>query len=82
MRKVDLTSRLPEGYHLDLVDDPCVIVLRRPDGTLVARFGRHAVAQEIRQAAEEDHRTLRARQEGRRGSLANRDPARPHRPPG
>jgi hypothetical protein len=82
MRKDDLTSRLPEGYYLDLVDDPCVIVLRRSDGTLVARFGRHAVAHKIRQAAEDDHRAHGARHEDRRESLANSDPARPHGPPG
>jgi hypothetical protein len=31
-------SNLPAGYTLDLVGDPCGIVLLRADGTLVARF--------------------------------------------
>jgi hypothetical protein len=31
-------SKLPAGYALDLVDDPCVIVLRRGGGEVVARF--------------------------------------------
>jgi hypothetical protein len=34
----DVSSRLPQGYSLDLADDPCVIILHRPDGTVVARF--------------------------------------------
>jgi hypothetical protein len=50
-------TRLPPGYRLDLVSDPCVIILRREDGTVVARFTHHAVPQEIRRAAEEDRRT-------------------------
>jgi hypothetical protein len=38
-----------------LIDDPCVIVLRREDGTAVARFSHNVDPQEIRQAAQEDH---------------------------
>ena len=49
-------SRLPPGYSLDVVSDPCVIVLRRPDGTVVARFTHVADPQHIRRAAEEGHR--------------------------
>jgi hypothetical protein len=30
---------LPEGYRLDLAGDPDAPALRRPDGTVVARFG-------------------------------------------
>ncbi len=45
---------LPLGYHLDYVDDPCVVSLCRPDGTIVARFTHAANPQEIRRAAEED----------------------------
>ena len=48
------STRLPPGYRLDLIDDPCVIVLRREDGTAVARFTHRADPEEIRQAAEED----------------------------
>ena len=48
------TSKLPPGYRLDLIGDPGVIVLRRPDGTIVARFTRFADPQEIKRAAEED----------------------------
>jgi hypothetical protein len=48
-------SKLPAGYALDLVDDPCVIVLRREGGAIVARFTRNVDPQEIRRAAEEDH---------------------------
>jgi len=31
-------SKLPEGYCLDLADDPDAPALRRQDGTVVARF--------------------------------------------
>jgi hypothetical protein len=47
-------SNLPEGYTLDLAGDPCVIVLLRADGAVVARFTRNVDPQEVRQAAEED----------------------------
>ena len=54
MRAMDESSRLPPGYLLDPLRDPSVIVLLRPDGTLVARFTRFADPQEIRRAAVED----------------------------
>ena len=47
-------TRLPPGYSLDLVGDPCVIVLRHEDGTLVARFTHNVDPEEIRRAAEAD----------------------------
>ena len=47
-------SNLPAGYTLDLAGDPCVIVLRRADGAVVARFTRNVDPQEVRRAAEED----------------------------
>jgi hypothetical protein len=47
------TSRLPPGYRLDLVGDPCIIVLRGPDGGVVARFSRNVDPKEIRRIAEE-----------------------------
>jgi hypothetical protein len=47
-------SRLPPGYRLDLIGDPCIIVLRRSDGTVVARFTRNVGPEEIRWAAQED----------------------------
>jgi hypothetical protein len=50
-------TRLPPGYRLDLVSDPCVIILRREDGTVVARFTHNVDPQEIRRAADEDRRT-------------------------
>ena len=55
--RADNNSRLPLGYQLDLVGDPCVIVLRRGDGTLVARFTHNVDPEQIRQSAEEDHHT-------------------------
>jgi hypothetical protein len=38
VRKMPGTSHLPEGYRLDLLGDPHAPALRRPDGTVVARF--------------------------------------------
>jgi hypothetical protein len=52
----DETSWLPPGYSLDLVGDPDVIILRRSDGTIVARFTHAADTEEIRRAAQEDAR--------------------------
>jgi hypothetical protein len=51
-------SFLGNGYRLDLVSVPSVIVLRREDGTEVSRFRvRDATRQAIEQAAQEDQRT-------------------------
>jgi hypothetical protein len=47
-------TRLPPGYTLDLIGDPCVIILSRADGTMVARFTNNVDPEEIRRAAEED----------------------------
>ncbi len=57
----DETSRLPPGYRLDLVGDPCVIVLRREDGTVVARFTHNGDLEEIRRTAVEDRRRLQSK---------------------
>jgi hypothetical protein len=51
----DKTSRLPPGYRLDLVGDPCIIILRGPDGAVVARFSRDVDPEEISRAAQEAH---------------------------
>ena len=51
-------SLLGNGYRLDLVNVPGVVVLRREDGTEVARFSVcDATSKVIEQAAEEDQRT-------------------------
>ena len=51
-------SLLGNGYRLDLVSVPGVIVLRREDGTEVSRFSVwDATSQAIEQAAQEDQRT-------------------------
>jgi hypothetical protein len=57
----DETSRLPPGYRLDLVGDPCVIVLRREDETVVARFTHNVDLEEIRRTAVEDRRRLQSK---------------------
>jgi len=38
VRETHGRPKLPEGYRLDLADDPDAPALRRPDGTVVARF--------------------------------------------
>jgi len=38
VREIPGHSDLPEGYRLDLLGDPDAPALRRPDGTVVARF--------------------------------------------
>ena len=55
VRQNNESTRLPLGYSLDLHGDPCVIVLIREDGTVVARFTHNLDPEEIRQAAQEDH---------------------------
>jgi len=51
-------SFLGHGYRLDLVSVPGVTVLRREDGTEVARFSIwDATSKAIEQAAQEDQRT-------------------------
>jgi hypothetical protein len=60
----DPISGLPAVYHLDLLSDPCVIILRRPGETVVASFTTFADPNEIRQAAEEDHARVEAEPEG------------------
>jgi hypothetical protein len=50
----DESSRLPAGYGLDLMGDPYVIILRRPDGTIVARFTHGVDPEELRRTAEAD----------------------------
>jgi hypothetical protein len=59
VRDEQQTSQLPPGYCLDLIGDPCVIVLLGPDETVVARFTRNVDPEDIRQAAEGDRRTDR-----------------------
>jgi hypothetical protein len=51
-------SLLGNGYRLDLVSVPGATLLRREDGTEVARFSVwEATRQAIEQAAQEDRRT-------------------------
>ena len=53
--------KLPEGYRLDLSADPNAPALRRPDGTVVARFGARSTTGEAieREALEDLLRTSR-----------------------
>jgi hypothetical protein len=47
--------RIPPRHRLDIVSDPGLVILRRLDGTEVARYtGRGATWEEILRAAEED----------------------------
>ena len=67
-------SNLPAGYTLDLVGDPCVIVLLQADGAIVARFTRNVDPQEVRRAAEEDSAA-----EGHSLAVSSRGPRSPSR---
>ena len=51
----EISSNLPLGYTLELVGDPCVIVLRRDGEAVGARFTHNVDPEEIRRAAEEVH---------------------------
>ena len=58
MDHTETQSFLGNGYRLDLVGVPGVIVLRREDGTEVTRFSVwDATGEAIEQAAQEDRRT-------------------------
>jgi hypothetical protein len=51
----DDPMRVPPRHRLDIVSDPGLVILRRLDGTEVARFTvRGAVWEEILRAARED----------------------------
>jgi hypothetical protein len=56
MRKKEGTPNLPEGYRLDPASDPDAPALRRPDGTVVARFSLRGMTayEAIEQAALDD----------------------------
>jgi hypothetical protein len=55
VRETHRPPKLPEGYRLDLADDPDAPALRRPDGTVVARFGARGMTHEaIEREALED----------------------------
>ena len=64
MGRNDEPTRLPPGYGLDLLGDPYVIVLRRADGTLVARFTKNVDPEQIRRAAEEDRARVESEPDG------------------
>jgi hypothetical protein len=59
MENTEGRALLGGAYRLDLVSVPTAIVLRREDGTEVARFSVwDATSQAIEQAAQEDRRTI------------------------
>jgi hypothetical protein len=55
MRGKEGPPKLPEGYRLDLSSDPDAPVLRRPDGSAVARFSAWGMTDEaVQREALED----------------------------
>jgi hypothetical protein len=55
MTSGDDPMRIPPRHRLDIVSDPGLVILRRLDGTEVARYTvRGATWEEILRAAEED----------------------------
>jgi hypothetical protein len=61
--------KLPEGYRLDLSGDPDAPALRRPDGSVAARFSTGGMTQEAveREALKDLLRTSPEVQERRSG---------------
>jgi hypothetical protein len=49
---------------LDLISDPCVIILRRPGETVVARFTPFVDPKEIGRVAEEDRERAEVEPDG------------------
>jgi hypothetical protein len=77
-----LHLHLPPGYHAHL--DPDILVLRRADGSVVARFsGRGFVAEEVERAAWENYGDVGGGLSQSRASSVRRRPAasRPHSVP-
>jgi hypothetical protein len=72
--------KLPEGYRLDLAGDPDAPALRRPDGTVVARFSARGMTHEVieREALEDLLGT--SRKAGGRESEPIEEPRRPRSP--
>jgi hypothetical protein len=55
VRETHGPPKLPEGYRLDFSADPDAPALRRPDGTVVARFAVRGMTHEaVERAALED----------------------------
>ena len=55
MRETGRSPKLSEGYRLDLSGDPDAPALRRPDGTVVARFAARGLRREaVKQEALKD----------------------------
>jgi hypothetical protein len=61
VRETHGSPKLPEGYRLDFAVDPDVAALRRPDGTVVARFSIRGMSYEAleREALEDLPHTRR-----------------------
>jgi putative transposase len=55
---IDQNRRMSKD-RLDLLGDPCVIILLRPDGTVVAHFSLAAEPEEIRRVAQVDYQGTR-----------------------
>jgi hypothetical protein len=51
---------LPAGYRADPLSEPGLVVVRGPDGVVVARFTLFADPEEVRRAAEQDESGLDA----------------------
>ena len=65
--------KLPEGYRLDLADDPDAPALRRSDGTVVARFGARGMTHEaVEREVLEDLLHTRSRKPGGGNPSASR----------
>jgi hypothetical protein len=72
MRETHGPPKLPEGYRLDLADDPDAPALRRPDGTVVARFGVRGMTHEAVEREALEYLLHMSRKSGARNPSASR----------
>jgi hypothetical protein len=62
MRTIPRPPKLPEGYRLDLANEPDAPALRRPDGAFVARFSaKDMTVEAVERVALEDRLLAQAR---------------------
>ena len=72
------SPKLPKGYRSDLASDPDAPALRRPDGTVVARFSARGMTHEALEREALEDLLLRTSQEsGGGGPHALERPRRP-----
>ena len=80
MGRIYRAPKLPEGYRVDLAGDPAAPALRRPDGTVVARFGARGMTHEALQREALEDLLGTSDKPGGREREPIEDPRRPRSP--